>query len=58
VNTSDTRRSHGVSEVIRRQFWLPADMLNAIYEAPVVKRFYSAAGRVLRPARAGVLRVI
>jgi hypothetical protein len=40
VNTSSTRRSRELSADLRRQFWLPADMLDAIYSDPVVEHFY------------------
>jgi hypothetical protein len=40
VNTSDTRRSREISVALRRQFWLPADMLDAIYGEPAVQHFY------------------
>jgi hypothetical protein len=40
VNTSTTRRSRGLSEEVRRQFWLPDEMLDAIYGEPVVQHFY------------------
>jgi hypothetical protein len=40
VNTSTTRRSRALSEEVRRQFWLPDEMLDAIYGEPVVQHFY------------------
>jgi hypothetical protein len=40
VNTSSTRRSRALSAEVRRQFWLPDDMLDAIYGEPVVRHFY------------------
>jgi hypothetical protein len=40
VNTSDIRRSRELSAVLRQQFWLPSDMLEAIYNEPVVQHFY------------------
>jgi hypothetical protein len=40
VNTSDTRRSRELSAVLRRQFWLPSDMLEAIYNERTVQHFY------------------
>ncbi len=43
VNTSSTRRSRALSEEVRRKFWLPADMLDAIYGEPVVQHFYTPA---------------
>jgi hypothetical protein len=41
ANTSDARRSCALSEEVRRQFWLPEDMLDAIYNEPMVRHFYS-----------------
>jgi hypothetical protein len=41
VNTSTTRRSRALSEEVRRQFWLPNEMLDAIYGEPVVQHFYN-----------------
>jgi hypothetical protein len=40
VNTSTTRRSRDLSAEVRRQFWLPEDMLDAIYGEPIVQHFY------------------
>jgi hypothetical protein len=40
VNNSTTRRSRALSEEVRRQFWLPDEMLDAIYGEPVVQHFY------------------
>jgi len=40
VNTSTTRRSRELSAELRRQFWLPADTLDAIYGEPIVQHFY------------------
>jgi putative capsular polysaccharide synthesis protein len=40
INTSTTRRSRALSEEVRRQFWLPDEMLDAIYGEPVVQHFY------------------
>jgi hypothetical protein len=40
VNTSSTRRSRELSAEMRRRFWLPADMIDAIYGEPVVQHFY------------------
>ncbi|MGP0070943.1 MAG: putative capsular polysaccharide synthesis family protein [Bryobacteraceae bacterium] len=40
VNTNSTRRSRELSAEVRRQFWLPADMLDAIYSEPIVQHFY------------------
>jgi hypothetical protein len=40
VNTSSTRRSRALSAEVRRQFWLPDAMLDAIYSEPVVQHFY------------------
>jgi hypothetical protein len=41
ANTSGARRSRALSEEVRRQFWLPGEMLDAIYSEPVVQHFYS-----------------
>jgi hypothetical protein len=41
INRSSARRSRALSEEVRRQFWLPEDMLNAIYAEPVVEHFYN-----------------
>lgn len=41
INTSAARRSRALSEEVRRQFWLPDEMLDAIYREPVVKHFYN-----------------
>jgi hypothetical protein len=41
INTSAARRSRALSEEVRRQFWLPDEMLNAIYGEPVVQHFYN-----------------
>jgi hypothetical protein len=40
VNTSTTRRSRELSADLRRRFWLPDNMLDAIYGEPVVEHFY------------------
>jgi hypothetical protein len=40
-NTSTARRSRALSEEVRRQFWLPDEMLDTIYGEPVVQHFYS-----------------
>jgi len=40
VNSSFQRRSRELSAEVRRQFWLPTDMLDAIYGEPVVQHFY------------------
>ena len=40
-NTSTSRRSRALSEQVRRQFWLPDEMLNAIYDEPIVQHFYN-----------------
>lgn len=40
VNTSETRRSRQLSEDVRRRFWLPEEMLDEIFNEPVVKHFY------------------
>jgi hypothetical protein len=40
VNSSSQRRSRELSAEVRRKFWLPADMLDAIYSEPVVQHFY------------------
>ncbi len=41
INSSATRRSRALSEEVRRQFWLPDDMLDAIYAEPAVRHFYT-----------------
>jgi hypothetical protein len=41
VNASAKRRSRTLSEEVRRQFWLPDEMLDAIYGEPIVQHFYS-----------------
>lgn len=41
INTSTTRRSRALSEEVRRHFWLPDEMLDAIYGEPVVQHFYN-----------------
>jgi hypothetical protein len=41
MNTSADRRSRALSEEVRRQFWLPDDMLDAIYSEPIVQHFYT-----------------
>jgi hypothetical protein len=41
VNTSWTRRSREISAEVRRRFWLPSDMLDAIYSEPAVRHFYT-----------------
>lgn len=40
INTSTARRSRALSEEVRRRFWLPDEMLNAIYGEPIVRHFY------------------
>jgi hypothetical protein len=40
VNSSSQRRSRALSAGVRRRFWLPADMLAAIYGEPIVQHFY------------------
>ena len=41
VNTSATRRSRALTAEVRRRFWLPDEMLDAIYSEPVVQHFYA-----------------
>jgi len=43
INTSTARRSRALSEEVRRQFWLPDEMLDTIYGEPVVQHFYNRA---------------
>jgi hypothetical protein len=40
-NVSTARRSRALSEEVRRQFWLPDEMLKAIYGEPIVRHFYN-----------------
>ena len=42
INSSDARRSSALSEQVRREFWLPGEMLDTIYSEPIVRHFYSA----------------
>lgn len=40
VNTSDTRRSRLLSAEVRDRFRLPGELVDAIYDAPIVRYFY------------------
>jgi hypothetical protein len=42
VNTNATRRSCELSDAVRKEIRLPAHLLDAIYDEPIVRHFYSA----------------